>query len=35
MQPELSVDFGVSLGVLYIFKFSLGSAFDFEDSEER
>lgn len=34
VQPELSVDFGVSSGILYIFKFSLGTAFHFEASEE-
>lgn len=33
-QPELSVDFGVSSGILYIFKFSLGTAFQFEAGEE-
>lgn len=27
LQPELSVDFGVSSGILYIFKFSLETAF--------
>ena len=35
MQLELSVDFGVSSGILYVFKFSLGSAFYIEASEER